>query len=218
MIPLQSGRGPVAIAVTATLGRSGVVAFACRCWATSAGPRLRKSCCGDLQGSARQPGPSPTRASLRASQAGDGHEGGLKLGTGRTRGLSLSGRLDRGGVPRESRRTSANRRGHAANEDSGRHRRQRSHSKSSLTLQGRPTEDVTPWARSRVRRRTAARCVNSDGEVTALCRGQHTLMVRFLGEVAAPSVTVPFHADERSIPGRIGSRTNFIDGHRQRNV
>src|SRR5262245_30679917 len=71
-------------------------------------------------------------------------------------------------------------------------------------------EDVTRWAML-TPTDPAALKVGKTGQVTALARGQNTLMVRFLGEVGAVSVIVPLHEtppDKAEYP-----RANFIDDH-----
>jgi hypothetical protein len=75
-------------------------------------------------------------------------------------------------------------------------------------------EDVTRWAVF-TPADPAALDVSPRGEVTARRRGQNTLMVRFLGEVAAVTVTVPL-AD--SSFGGTRPRANFIDDHVNRTL
>jgi hypothetical protein len=76
------------------------------------------------------------------------------------------------------------------------------------------TEDVTRWAVF-TPADPAALDVSSGGEVTARRRGQNALMVRFLGEVAAVTVTVPLA--ESSFDGS-RPRANFIDDHVNRTL
>lgn len=72
------------------------------------------------------------------------------------------------------------------------------------------SEDVTRWALL-TPADAASLKVNDAGEVTALRRGRHTLMVRFLGEVGAVSVTVPLNSEP---PKNVTwARHNFIDDH-----
>ena len=69
-------------------------------------------------------------------------------------------------------------------------------------------EDVTRWTVITPADETAMR-VSSKGEITALRRGRHNLMVRFLGEVGCVTVTVPLHAQDPKA-GDL-PRANFID-------
>ncbi len=72
------------------------------------------------------------------------------------------------------------------------------------------SEDVTRWALLTPADPAALR-VSADGEVTANRRGQHALMVRFLGEVSAATVTIPLHAEPAA--AKDWPRANFIDDH-----
>src|SRR5439155_8743147 len=86
--------------------------------------------------------------------------------------------------------------------------------KFSLTVTARfddgTSADVTRWALLTPADPAALR-VNPQGEVTALRRGQHALMVRFLGEVGCVTVTVPLHAQAPAVAA--WPRGNFIDDH-----
>lgn len=75
-------------------------------------------------------------------------------------------------------------------------------------------EDVTRLAVFTATDPAALRCTPL-GEVTAMRRGQHTLMVRFLGEVGCLTVTVPLR-DEPLPSAR--PRANFIDDHVNRTL
>jgi hypothetical protein len=68
-------------------------------------------------------------------------------------------------------------------------------------------EDVTAWASCTPTDAGALR-ISADGVVTALRRGQSSVMVRFLGDVGSIAVTVPL-ADERLTGQR--PRRNYID-------
>ncbi len=75
-------------------------------------------------------------------------------------------------------------------------------------------EDVTRWAVYTPTDPAALRCTPG-GEVTVTRRGQHTLMVRFLGEVACVTATVPLH--DRPVAAH-RPRANFIDDHVNRTL
>ncbi|MGE0529342.1 MAG: DUF1549 and DUF1553 domain-containing protein, partial [Bdellovibrionales bacterium] len=72
------------------------------------------------------------------------------------------------------------------------------------------TEEVTAWTLFTPADESALK-VSERGEVTALRRGRHQIMVRFLGEVSAVTVTVPLQEN----PARPFARhqKNFIDGY-----
>jgi hypothetical protein len=72
------------------------------------------------------------------------------------------------------------------------------------------SEDVTRWSLLTPTDDAALRA-SAKGFVTALRRGRNTLMVRFLGEVGAVTVTVPLHAG--AAPKGDRPRANFIDDH-----
>ena len=77
------------------------------------------------------------------------------------------------------------------------------------------TEDVTRWVVFTPTDAAAVR-VGSRGEVTALQRGQSSIMIRFLGEVASVTVTVPI--GEPSAAPAARPRANFIDDHINRTL
>ncbi len=75
-------------------------------------------------------------------------------------------------------------------------------------------EDVTRWTVFTAAD-AAALDVSPRGEVTARRRGQNTVMVRFLGEVAAVTVTVPL--SDATLAGE-RPRANFVDDHVNRTL
>ena len=74
--------------------------------------------------------------------------------------------------------------------------------------------DVTRWTVFTPADPAALRC-SSNGEVTALRRGQHTVMLRYLGEVGC--VTVQVQLGDEAITGE-RPRANFIDDHVNRTL
>lgn len=70
-------------------------------------------------------------------------------------------------------------------------------------------EDVTRWVLFTPVDPAALRCT-PDGELTVLRRGQHALMVRFLGEVDCATVTVPLH--DAPVPAARPA-ANWVDTH-----
>ncbi|MCI0459269.1 MAG: DUF1549 and DUF1553 domain-containing protein [Gemmataceae bacterium] len=141
------------------------------------------------------------------------HEGGVKLPAS---GDGFQVVLDwiRAGAPRASRRTLL------ALEVMPRQQRlantgQSFRLKVTARFSGGAVEDVTRWALLTPADSAALRC-SPAGDVTALRRGRHNLMVRFLGEVSAATVTVPLHPDP---PARADyPRANFIDEHVNRTL
>jgi hypothetical protein len=79
----------------------------------------------------------------------------------------------------------------------------------------RMTEDVTRWSVIAASDAVAA-AVDPRGDITALRRGQNTIMVRFLGEVAAVTVTVPI--GEQPLQDLRRPQANFIDQHVNRTL
>jgi hypothetical protein len=71
-------------------------------------------------------------------------------------------------------------------------------------------DDVTRWAVFTPTDPAALDCTGR-GEVTALRRGQHQLLVRFLGAVNCVTVLVPYHDQRPEQAER--PRANFVDDH-----
>ena len=74
--------------------------------------------------------------------------------------------------------------------------------------------DVTRWALYTPDDKEAVRC-SSTGEITALQRGQNSVMVRFLSEVDCVTITVPLSDDQVASDRPI---QNFIDDHINRTL
>jgi Protein of unknown function (DUF1549)/Protein of unknown function (DUF1553) len=143
---------------------------------------------------------------LRKPSGQIAHEGGIKLGIA-GEGFDLLQKWIEAGAPRDARRrleklevTPAKKL--LADIDD------KFDLKVVATFSDGAKEDVTRWS-VLTPADPAALGVSSKGEVTALRRGRHALMVRFLSEVGCASVTVPLHAQAQPIGD--WPRANFID-------
>ncbi len=148
---------------------------------------------------------------LRKPSAEVTHEGGLRLSPDGD-GFKLLENWIAAGVPRESRRRLVKLEvAPAAMWLAGSNEKFAIHVAGHFREGDRDViEDVTRWTVF-TPADSAALEVGSRGDVTALRRGRHSIMVRFLGEVAAVSVTVPIGDD--SDVGADRPRANFIDEH-----
>jgi hypothetical protein len=140
------------------------------------------------------------------------HEGGVRLKRS-SEGYQILYAWLHAGAPRGPSRTL-----HRLEVTPGRKHVEAPGEKFSLRVQARFSdgryEDVTRWAVYTPADPAALQCTPL-GEVTVLRRGQHSLMVRFLGEVGSVSVTVPLNQDA---VGDARPRANWIDEHVNRTL